>query len=118
MDKIFITALRVDAVIGIYDWEREILQRLLIDLEMDTDIRDAAQTDDIKYALNYKEISDRVEATVAASSFGLIESLAEKVAQLVRDEFGVSWVKVTVHKPDAIEAASDIAVMIERGQRS
>jgi len=115
MDKIFITALRVDAVIGIYDWEREILQKLVIDLEMDTDIREAARTDDIAHALNYKEISDRVLQFSAASSFGLIESLAEKIAMLVLEEFGVSRVRVTVHKPDAIEAAGDIAVMIERG---
>lgn len=114
MDKIFITALRVDAVIGIYDWERKILQKLLIDLEMSADIISAARTDDIEHTLNYKKISDRVLEFASASSFGLIESLAEKTAALVLDEFGVSWVKVTVHKPDAIEAATDIAVMIER----
>jgi dihydroneopterin aldolase len=116
LDKIFITALRVDAVIGIYDWEREIRQKLLIDLEMTTDITKAAHSDDIQHALNYKAISDRVHEFASASSFGLIEALAEKVAGLVREEFAVQWVKVTVHKPGAVEAAADIAVMIERGR--
>lgn len=114
MDKIFITALRVDAVIGIYDWERKILQKLLIDLEMNADTGDAARTDNIEYALNYKDVSDRVLEFASASSFGLIETLAEKVAGLMLEEFGLTWVKVTVHKPGAIEAATDIAVMIER----
>ncbi len=116
MDKIFITALRVDAVIGIYDWERKILQKLLIDMEMATDISEAAGSDDIQHTLNYKEISDRVVEFASQSSFGLIETLASKIADLVIDEFSVPWIRVTVHKPGAIEAATDIAVMIERGQ--
>lgn len=117
MDKIFITALRVDAVIGIYDWEREIRQKLLIDLVIDTDICEAARTDQILHALNYKDISDRVAEFVRASSFGLIETLAEQISELVFREFAVSRVQVTVHKPDAIEAAGDIAVWIERERR-
>ena len=117
MDKIFLTGLRTDAVIGIYDWERDIRQLLIVDLEMATDIRKASATDDIQYTLNYKSISDRVVAFVSDSSFGLIETLAEQIAEIVRGEFGVSWVRVTVHKPDAIEAASDLGVTIERGER-
>ena len=117
MDKIFLTGLRTDAVIGIYDWEREIRQLLIVDLEMATDIRKASATDDIQYTLNYKSISDRVIAFVTDSSFGLIETLAEQIAEIVRVEFDVCWVRVTVHKPDAIEAAIDLGVTIERGER-
>jgi dihydroneopterin aldolase len=117
MDTIFLTGLRTDAVIGIYDWEREIRQVVIVDLEMATDIRRASATDDIQYALNYKSISDRVMQFVTDSSFGLIETLAEQIAELVRSEFQVPWLRVTVHKPDAIPAASDIGVIIERGSR-
>ncbi len=117
MDTIFLTGLRTDAVIGIYDWEREIRQVVIVDLEMATDIRQASATDDIQYALNYKSISDRVMQFVNDSSYGLIETLAERIAALVQDEFQVPWLRVTVHKPDAIEAAVDIGVIIERGTR-
>ena len=115
MDKVFLKSLHTTPVIGIYDWEREIRQDVYIDLIMDTDISKAARADDIQYALNYKSISDRVIEFANGSSFGLIETLAERIATIVRDEFNVSRVVVTVHKPGAIEAAQDLGVTIERG---
>ncbi len=118
MDKVFLTALRTTPVIGIYDWEREIRQNVIIDLVMATDISRAAKTDDIQYTLNYKSISDRVVEFTNDSSFGLIETLAETIANIVINEFSVPWVQVTVHKPDAIEVASDVGVTIERGDQS
>ena len=117
MDIVFLTDLRVDTVIGIYDWEREIQQTVAIDLEMGTDIRRAAADDDIEYTLNYKSISDRLRSFVEESSYGLIETMAEKIAAIVQDEFSVPWVKVTLHKPGAISGAKDVGVIIERGQR-
>ncbi len=116
MDKVFLKALHATPVIGIYDWEREIRQDVYIDLTMATDISKAASTDDIQYALNYKSISERVIEFTNDSSFGLIEALAENISQIVRQEFNVQWVRVTVHKPGAIEAAEDLGVTIERGQ--
>lgn len=116
MDKVFLKALLATPVIGIYDWEREIRQDVYIDLTMATDISKAASTDDIQYALNYKSISERVIEFTNDSSFGLIEALAENISQIVRQEFNVQWVRVTVHKPGAIEAAEDLGVTIERGQ--
>ena len=116
MDKVFLKALHATPVIGIYDWEREIRQDVYIDLTMATDISKAASTDDIQYALNYKSISARVIEFTNDSSFGLIEALAENISQIVRQEFNVQWVRVTVHKPGAIEAAEDLGVTIERGQ--
>ncbi len=116
MDKVFIKALHTKPVIGIYDWEREIRQDVFIDLTMATDITQAAATDDIQYALNYKSICDRIVEFSNASSFGLIESLAESISQIVQKEFGVQWVRVSVHKPGAIDAAEDLGVTIERGQ--
>ncbi len=117
MDKVFLKGLHTTPVIGIYDWEREIRQDVYIDLVMATDIVKAASTDDIQFALNYKSISDRVVEFANDSSFGLIETLAEKVAAIVREEFDVSWVSVTVHKPGAIDIANDLGVSIERGHR-
>lgn len=117
MDKVFLKALHTTPVIGIYDWEREIRQDVYIDLTMATDIAKAASTDDIQYTLNYKSISDRVIDYTFNSSFGLIETLAENIARIVREEFNVSWVRVTVHKPGAIEAAQDLGVTIERGSK-
>ena len=116
MDKVFLKALHATPVIGIYDWEREIRQDVYIDLTMATDISKAASTDDIQYALNYKSISERVIEFTNDSSFGLIEALAENISQIVHQEFNVQWVRVTVHKPGAIEAAEDLGVTIERGQ--
>jgi len=118
MDKVFLKALHTTPVIGIYDWEREIRQDVYIDLTMATDISKAAATDDIQHTLNYKSISDRVVEFSNNSSFGLIETLAEHIAQIVREEFNVPWVRVTVHKPGAIEAAEDLGVTIERGKQT
>lgn len=117
MDIVFLTDLRVDTVIGIYDWEREIRQTVAIDLEMGTSISRAAATDDIEFTLNYKSISDRLREFVESSSYGLIETMAEKIASIVLDEFSVPWVKVTLHKPGAITGARDVGVIIERGKR-
>jgi dihydroneopterin aldolase len=115
MDRIFITALAADAVIGIYDWERGVKQRIEIDLEMWTDLRAAARSDAIEDTLNYKSVAKRVLALVEGSSFRLVEALAGEVARVVSEEFGVARVKVTVHKPGAIRHSRDVGVVIERG---
>jgi 7,8-dihydroneopterin aldolase/epimerase/oxygenase len=115
MDRIFITALSADAVIGIYDWEREVKQRLEIDLEIWTDLRTAGKSDAIEDTLNYKSIAKRVLALVEGSSFRLVEALAGEVARVVMEEFKVGRVRVTVHKPGAIRHSRDVGVVIERG---
>ena len=116
MDRIFITALSADAIIGIYDWEREVKQRLEIDLEMWMDLRAAAQSDAIEDTLNYKSVAKRVLAFVEASRFRLVEALAGEIARIVLEEFKVERVRVTVHKPGAIRHSRDVGVMIERGR--
>ncbi len=116
-DTIFLGGLKVDTVIGIWDWERKIRQTVVIDLEMSADIRRAAETDSIDDTLNYKQVSKRVQKFVADSSFQLVETLAEKIAAIVRDEFEVEWVRVRVNKPGAIRGAQDVGVLIERGAR-
>jgi dihydroneopterin aldolase len=117
MDKIFLNELKVDTIIGIWDWERKIRQTVVIDLEMSADIARAAATDSVEDTLNYKSVAKRIQTFVAESSFQLVETLAERIAGIVRDEFGVQWVKVRVNKPGAIRGSRDVGILIERGQR-
>jgi dihydroneopterin aldolase len=116
-DTIFLTDLRIEAVVGIWDWERALPQTISIDLEMATDIRPAAETDHIDQALDYRAVSKRVAAFVQESKFQLIETMAEKVAALIREEFGVTWLKLTIHKPWAVRGSRDVGISIERGER-
>jgi dihydroneopterin aldolase len=118
MDKIFLSELKVDTVIGIWDWERKIRQTVVIDLEMSADIAKAAASDRVEDTLNYKSVAKRIQSFVADSSFQLVETLAERVAEIVRDEFDVKWVKVRVNKPGAIRGSRDVGILIERGQWS
>ena len=115
MDIIFLRQLQIDTVIGIHDWEREIHQPLVLDLEMASDIRLAAQTDSITDALDYQAVAERLTEFVRNSSFQLVETLAEACAQIVLQEFGVRWLRLTVNKPDAIDNAQSVGVIIERG---
>jgi len=117
MDIIFLDELKVDTVIGIWEWERRIRQTVVIDLEMSADIARAAATDEVADTLNYKSVAKRIKGFVADSSFQLVETLAEKIAAIVRDEFDVAWVKVRVNKPGAIRGSKAVGVLIERGER-
>ena len=117
MDVIFLNELKIDTVIGIWEWERKIRQTVVIDLEMSADIRKAAATDSVDDTLNYKLVAKRVRQFVTDSSFQLVETLAEKIAEIIRDEFSVAWVRVSVNKPGAIRGSRDVGVRIERGTR-
>lgn len=118
MDLVLIEGLEIRTVIGVYAWERNVRQTVRLDLEMAWDVAKAASSDDIRHALNYKEVSRRLTHFVEASHFKLIESLAEACAKLLMDEFGVSWLKLKLSKPGAIRGAENVAVCIERGQRA
>ena len=107
MDKVFIEALEIECVIGIYDWERKIRQPVVLDLEMDFDNRRPAATDAIADTLDYKAVSKRLIQFVSESEFGLVETLAERCAAIVREEFGVRWLRLKLSKPGAVRA--DIA---------
>lgn len=114
MDKVFIEALEIEALIGIYDWERRIRQPLLFDLEMDFDNRKPAASDDIADTLNYKDISKRLIEFVSQSDYGLVETLAERCAEIVLKEFGVARVRLKLSKPGAVRGAKAVGVIIER----
>lgn len=118
MDTIFLNDLRVDAVVGIWDWERRIRQSVSIDLEMGTDIARAAASDSIEDTLNYKQVAKRISAFVGDSEFQLVETMAERIAGIVLDEFEVPWVKVRVNKPGAVRGSKGVGIVIERGTRS
>lgn len=114
MDKVFIEGLEIDALIGIYDWERRIRQTLVFDLEMGFDNRKPAASDDIADTLNYKAVSKRLMEFVRGSDFGLVETLAERCAQIVLDEFDVQWLRLKLSKPGAVRGARAVGVVIER----
>jgi len=114
MDKLRVSGLAVSALIGVRAWERQVRQRLLIDLELDTDAGRAAATDAIADALDYGTIARRVVDIVTAAQFQLIETLAEHIAQQLLNDFAVNRVKVVVHKPAAIPNAHDTSIEIER----
>lgn len=114
MDKIFLGALTVECIVGIWDWERRVKQKVILDLEMATDIRRAAASDRIEDTIDYKKVSKRLLAFVGESQFNLVETLAEQIARVVVTEFGVSWVKVRLNKQGAIRGARDVGIEIER----
>ena len=118
MDIIFITQLKIDTVIGIYDWERKIKQTICIDLEMGTDIRESAKSDEIDDTLNYKKVAKRLISYVENTEFELVETLAEKISDIVRTEFKVPWLRLRLAKPGAVRGAKDVGVLIERGEKS
>ncbi len=114
MDKIFIHALKTETIVGIFDWERQVKQTVVMDIEFSADIAKAALSDSIDDTLNYKGVAKRVLAFVDESSFHLVETLAEHIAMLILEEFGVTWVSITLSKPGAIRGSRDVGVMLER----
>ena len=115
MDKIFLSALTVECVVGIWEWERRVKQVVVIDLEMAADIRKAAASDQIEDALDYKKVSKRILSFVGDSQFHLVETLTERIAEIIVTEFGVRWVRVRLNKRGAIRGARDVGIEIERG---
>ena len=117
MDIVYLRDLRIDTVIGIYGWERRTRQTIIFDLEMSADIAKAAASDDISDTLNYKAVAKRLIEFVGNSEFQLVETLAERCAQIIREEYGVRWVRLTLNKKGAVRGATDVGVIIERGDR-
>lgn len=114
-DIIYLRDLRIDTIIGIYDWERRIKQTIVLDIEMATDIKKAALSDNIEDTLNYKAVAKRLISFIEESNFQLVETLAEEVAHIIRDEFAVPWLRLQVNKQGAVRGARDVGVIIERG---
>jgi len=117
MDIIFLGALEAATIIGIYDWERETKQTVVLDIEMAFDIKKAAETDAIEHTLDYKSVSERVVSFVEQSEFFLVEKLIEEIANILISEFNTPWVKITLNKRGAISRARDVGIIIERGEK-
>lgn len=117
MDIIFLGGLQVQTIIGIYEWERETKQTIILDIEMAYDIRKAAQSDDIEDTLDYKTLSKRILSFVEQSEFFLVEKLAEEICQVILKDFNTPWVKLTLNKKGAISGANDVGIIIERGEK-
>jgi len=116
MDRVFIEDLRIQTVIGVFDWEREITQTVSLNLEMAYDIRAAADSDRIGDALDYKAVSKRLIQFVEGSEFQLVEALAEHCARIILSEFPVHWLRLKLSKPGAVRGSSAVGVVIERGE--
>ena len=115
MDIIYLNDLRIETIIGIFDWERRVKQTISLDIEMATDIRKAAASDHIDDTLDYKAVSKRLIDFVGNSEFQLVETLAERITEIILQEFNVPWVRLRLNKQGAIRGARDVGVLIERG---
>jgi dihydroneopterin aldolase len=113
-DIIFLGGLTTECIIGIWDWERRVKQKIVLDIEMAADIRKAAASDHIDDTLDYKRVSKRLLQFVADSQFQLVETLTERIAQIVVTEFDVPWVRVRLNKQGAIRGSRDVGIMVER----
>lgn len=117
MDIVFIEQLEVIASIGVYDWEQQIKQKLVLDIDMAHDNRAAAISDDVAFALDYAKVSSAVTELVAGQPFLLVERVADEVATLIQTQFSVPWVRIRVSKPGAVANAKTVGVCIERGRK-
>lgn len=117
MDTIFINDLRVQTIVGVYSWERVVPQTVHIDLEMSADAAAAAIDDALDTTVDYHAVATRVSQFVGESRFQLIETMADRIAGIITGEFGVGWVRVTVHKAWAVAGYRDVGVAVERGSR-
>lgn len=113
-DKIFIRGLEVECIIGFIEWERRVKQKIVLDLELPVDCARTARTDDVVDTLDYKQVVDQVTALVSGSSFMLVETMAQRIAELILKNFQVEWTRVTVNKPGAIRGLRDVGVSLER----
>lgn len=117
MDIIYLHDLKIDCVVGIWDWERRTTQAVVFDLDMAIDIRKSAASDAIEDTINYKAVAKRIIGFVSASQFQLVETLAEKVAEILMAEFPIPWLRLRLNKAGAIRGAADVGVILERGNR-
>ncbi len=118
MDIIYLHGLKVDCIVGVWEWERRITQSVIIDMDIGFDISKAAKSDALEDTLSYKAVSKRVGAFVQQAKFALVEKMAEEIAQILLNEFAVSWCRIKVNKFGAVNGAGDVGVLIERGKQS
>ncbi|MGH8131613.1 MAG: dihydroneopterin aldolase [Steroidobacteraceae bacterium] len=113
-DQIFLHGLTAECIIGFIDWERQVRQTVVVDLELPVDCRHASLTDEVTDTLDYKKVAKRALEFIAASEFKLVETLAHRLALVILSEFAVEWVRICLNKPGAIRNSRDVGVQIER----
>ncbi len=118
MDIVFVRDLEIECIVGIWGWERKMPQTVSIDLDMGTDLSQAAATEDINFCVDYKSVSQSVTKLVQEGRFKLVETLADRVAAHIREDFGVPWVRVRVSKPGAVKHSREVGIIVERGERT
>lgn len=117
-DRIFIRGLRLETRIGIHPWEQRSTRPVILDLELAADIKRAAASDQIAQTLDYEAIARRLRELVTSSRYALVETLAERCAEVLQSEFGVTWLRLSLNKPGAVGEGTDVGVIIERGERA
>ena len=117
MDIVFLHGLRIDTVIGIWDWERKLKQTLILDIDMGADLSIPGRSDNIEDTIDYKSVTKRIFRLAEESSFLLVEKLAETIAEILREEFQIPWVRICINKQGAVRQVRDVGVIIERGRR-
>ena len=115
-DRIFLRGLTAECIIGFIDWERRVKQTVVVDLEIPVDCRHAALTDAVADTVDYKKVAKRVLAFIEASEFKLVETLAQRLALLLLEEFPLQWIRLSINKPGAIRNSRDVGVSIERSR--
>ena len=118
LDTIYIHGLQCECVIGVWKWEKAITQTLVLDIDLATDIKPAANSDDLKDTLDYKKVADRVLEYAKQNEFDLIETLIERLSEVILSEFNVPWVRIKLDKGGAVKNVNHVGILIERGARS
>ena len=117
MDIIYLSGLKVDAVIGAWEWERRIRHELILDIEIGSDLSRAARSDDLLHTIDYKAVSDHVSEFTKESRFKLLEALAEAIAQEIMGNFPVEWIRVKATKQGVVPRVRSVGVEVVRGTK-
>jgi dihydroneopterin aldolase len=117
MDIVYLHGIRLETVIGIWDWERQFKQTIVVDLDMGTDISRAAESDALEHTIDYKAVAKRLMSLADESDFFLVEALAEDIAKILISDFGIPWVRIRINKQGALRGVRDVGVVIERGTK-
>ncbi|WP_018138247.1 MULTISPECIES: dihydroneopterin aldolase [unclassified Thioalkalivibrio] len=115
MDRIYLKDLRIDAVVGVYDWEQRIQRPLRFDIQLATDTRIAAHSGEITDTVDYEAVANAVRAIVTREPHALLESLAEEIAEALMAEFRTPWVRIELGKPGAVAGVAEVGIVVERG---
>ena len=116
MDIVYLYGLRLETIIGIWEWERQVKQTLIVDLDLGTDVSRAGRSDAIEDTVDYKSVAGRLAKLAEENNFFLVEALAENISEILIAEYGIEWVRIRINKQGALSDVRDVGVIIERGR--